>query len=153
MLGRRLRRGEKGENMIKPITTLFMIMSVDGKISTGCTDDRDVDKDFPHIEGISNGLSQYYDIEKTTDLFSMNSGRVMAKMGVNSPKKDIKKIPVSFIIIDNKPHLTDVGVDYFINMSKDFFLVTTNKNHPAFQRENEKNLHIIYYFEQIKRDI
>ena len=92
MLGRRLRRGEKGENMIKPITTLFMIMSVDGKISTGCTDDRDVDKDFPHIEGISNGLSQYYDIEKTTDLFSMNSGRVMAKMGVNSPKKDSKYI-------------------------------------------------------------
>lgn len=33
--------------MDRPITTLFMLMSVDGKISTGATDDLDVDKDFP----------------------------------------------------------------------------------------------------------
>lgn len=41
--------------MDKPITTLFMLMSVDGKISTGATDDLDVDKDFPQISGISEG--------------------------------------------------------------------------------------------------
>ena len=33
--------------MDRPITTLFMLMSVDGKISTGASDDLDVDKDFP----------------------------------------------------------------------------------------------------------
>jgi hypothetical protein len=33
-----------------PITTLFMLMSVDGKISTGFIDDQDVDKDFPKFE-------------------------------------------------------------------------------------------------------
>ena len=37
--------------MNRPITTLFMLMSVDGKISTGSTDALDVDQDFPHIEG------------------------------------------------------------------------------------------------------
>ncbi|MCK9169471.1 MAG: dihydrofolate reductase family protein [Treponema sp.] len=135
--------------MIKPMTTLFMLMSVDGKISTGSIDDRDVDKDFPHIEGISKGLTQYYDIEKTTDLFSMNSGKVMVKVGANKPKENIGKIPVSFIIIDNQPHLNDIGVDYFIRMSKNFYLVTTNKNHPAFQRKKESNLHIIYYKDHI----
>lgn len=31
-------------------------MSVDGKISTGDTDMMDVDKDFPQIEGIKEGL-------------------------------------------------------------------------------------------------
>ena len=42
--------------MNRPITTLFMLMSVDGKISTGATDDLDVDKDFPNIKGVNEGL-------------------------------------------------------------------------------------------------
>jgi len=33
--------------MDRPITTLFMLTSVDGKISTGATDELDVDQDFP----------------------------------------------------------------------------------------------------------
>ena len=40
--------------MDRPITTLFMLMSVDGKISTGATDDLDIDKDFPKIAGVSS---------------------------------------------------------------------------------------------------
>lgn len=67
----------------RPITTLFMLMSLDGKISTGSTDNMDVDKDFPLIEGVKEGLNQYYEIEQTTDLWSLNSGRVQAKVGVN----------------------------------------------------------------------
>ncbi|MEI6672800.1 MAG: hypothetical protein WCL02_05760 [bacterium] len=31
---------------MKPITTLFLLMSVDGKISTGDNDGRDTDKDL-----------------------------------------------------------------------------------------------------------
>lgn len=54
--------------MNRPITTLFMLMSVDGKISTGSVDALDFDKDFPKIKGIKDGLKQYYDIEKTTDI-------------------------------------------------------------------------------------
>lgn len=49
--------------MDRPITTLFMLMSVDGKISTGATDDLDIDKDFPKIAGVREGLHQYYDIK------------------------------------------------------------------------------------------
>lgn len=53
---------------IKPITTLFMLMSVDGKISTGAVDELDVDREFPRINGMKEGVYQYYEIEKTTDL-------------------------------------------------------------------------------------
>ena len=62
--------------MERPMTTLFMLMSVDGKISTGATDDFDVDRDFPQLAGVREGLHQYYEIEQTTDLWSLNSGRV-----------------------------------------------------------------------------
>lgn len=127
--------------MNRPVTTLFMLMSVDGKISTGATDDLDFDRDLPHIPGVREGLQQYYDIEQTTDLWSLNSGRVQAKMGVNE-KELPAKTPVSFVLIDNH-HLTEKGVRYFCARSKEFVLVTSNKEHPAFGVE-EPNLHIIY---------
>ena len=91
--------------MNRPITTLFMLESLDGKISTGNNDNFDVDKDFCRIDGVKEGLHQYYEIEENTELFSLNTGRVMAKIGVNDKKDYREKMAVSFIIIDNKPHL------------------------------------------------
>ena len=136
--------------MERTITTLFMLMSVDGKISTGASDNLDVDKDFPKIAGLKEGLHQYYEIEQTTDLWSLNSGRVQAKLGVNT--KDMpNKTPVSFVIIDNK-HLTEHGIRYFCALSKQFVLVTSNKNHPAFEIE-EDNLHILYQDELSLKDV
>ena len=136
--------------MEKTITTLFMLMSVDGKISTGASDNLDVDKDFPKIAALKEGLHQYYEIEQTTDLWSLNSGRVQAKLGVNT--KDMpNKTPVSFVIIDNK-HLTEHGIRYFCALSKQFVLVTSNKNHPAFEIE-EDNLHILYQDELSLKDV
>ncbi len=127
--------------MDRPITTLYMLMSLDGKISTGASDDRDVDKDFPNIDGLKEGLYQYYDIEQTTDLWSFNTGRVQEKMGVNE-KSFPDKTPVSFVLLDNS-HLTEHGVMYFCKKSKEFVLITSNKDHPAFNVK-ENNLHIIY---------
>lgn len=91
--------------MDRPTTTLFMLMSVDGKNSTGATDNMDVDKDFPNIKDVQEGLHQYYEIEQTTDLWSLNSGRLQAKMGVNT-KPMPQKTPVSFVLIDNH-HLAE----------------------------------------------
>ena len=127
--------------MGRPITTLFMLMSVDGKISTGATDELDVDRDFPHIAGLREGLHQYYEIEQTTDLWSFNTGRVQAKMGVNTAELPAKT-PVSFVLLDNR-HLNAHGVRYFCARSKQFVLITTNREHPAFDVGAE-NLHIIF---------
>ena len=127
--------------MNRPVTTLFMLMSVDGKISTGATDDLDVDKDFPNIAGVSEGLHQYYEIEQTTDLWSLNSGRVQAKIGVNT-KKMPDKTPVSFVVIDNR-HLNENGIRYFCSLSKKFVLITSNTKHPAFNIKKD-NFSILY---------
>ena len=127
--------------MDRPITTLFMMMSVDGKISTGSTDDFDVDRDFPLLEGVREGLHQYYEIEQTTDLWSFNTGRVQAKMGVNDLPFPART-PVSFVLLDNS-HLTEHGVRYFCAKSNTFVLITSNPDHPAFQ-VTEPNLHILF---------
>lgn len=83
----------------RPITTLFMLESLDGKICTGNNDELDVDKDFPEIEGVKEGLHQYYEAEQKTDLFSLNTGRVMAKIGVNDRTDNPTKISCTFIMM------------------------------------------------------
>ena len=133
--------------MNRPITTLFMLESLDGKISTGSTDNLDVDKDYPKIDGVKEGLYQYYELEKKTDYFSLNTGKVMAKIGVNSRKQYPEKIEsVTFVIIDNKPHLNENGIDYICHWVGRLLLVTTNKNHIAYSLQDKySNLEILYY--------
>ena len=46
------------------------------------------------------------------------------------------------ILLDNN-HLTEHGIRYFCALSKEFVLVTSNADYPAF-RVKEANLHIIY---------
>ena len=143
--------------MNRPVTTLFMLTSADGKISTGASDTFDFDRDLPEIDGVKEGLRQYYEIEQTTDLWSFNTGRVQAKLGVNQNGMPAKTA-VSFVLLDNR-HLTEHGVRYFCAKSKQFVLITTNAAHPAFHVK-ESNLHIILQpalslrdaFEKLKTD-
>lgn len=128
-----------------------MIQSLDGKISTGDNDSLDVDKDFSRIVGVKEGLHQYYDLEKKADLISLNSGRVQAKVGANKRKWTRKEHDdVSFIIVDSKPHLDKDGTEYFAKRSKVFYVITTNKNHPAFLLKNKySNIEILFYEKHI----
>ena len=128
--------------MPRPVTTLFLLMSVDGKISTGSTDNMDVDRDFPRIAGLREGLQQYYDIEQTTDLWSLGSGRIQQKLGVNEGPLPAKT-PVSFALFDNS-HLTAHGIRHFCARSEQFVLITDNEQHPAFSASAD-NLHIILH--------
>ncbi len=121
-----------------------MLMSVDGKISTGSSDNRDVDKDFPHVKGAAEGLSQYYALEEETDLYSFNTGKVLAKVGWNDEKDKIDKIPVTFIIIDNKPHLTKLGIENLTKRAEKVILITNNVAHPAYDSPGT-NLEVIHY--------
>jgi 2,5-diamino-6-(ribosylamino)-4(3H)-pyrimidinone 5'-phosphate reductase len=141
-------------NMIditRPKTTLYMLISVDGKISTGDNDSLDVDQDYPEIGGVREGLHQYYQLEKKTDRVSLNTGLVMAKVGAN--ERDLNKNytkDVNFVVVDNKPHLNEHGTEYFAKRSGTFFLVTTNKNHPAFKLQKKyQNIEIYFYKDDI----
>lgn len=133
--------------MKRTYNTLFLLISLDGKISTGSVNTRDTEKDYPKIEGIKEGLQQYYDIEKQTDPFSLNSGFVMAKIGVNTDHSPIHCPRVNFVIIDNQ-HLTKKGVVNLCNNLRTLYLVTSNRKHPAYQVA-KKNLVIMYYPREI----
>ena len=123
-----------------------MLMSFDGKISTGESDERDFDKDLPAVEAVAEGLKQYYDLEQETDLVSLNTGKTMSKIGWNERKDKIDRLPVAFVIVDNHPHLTKRGVQNLIRRSKKLYLVTSNGQHPAFACSDER-------LEILKRDV
>ncbi|PKM93086.1 MAG: deaminase [Firmicutes bacterium HGW-Firmicutes-1] len=110
------------------------------------TDELDVDKDWKKVVGVKEGLEQYYQIEQTTDLYSLNTGKVLAKIGINN-KTDIKtKSPVSYIVIDRTMHLNEKGIQYLCNWLKKLIIVTSNKMHPAYKlKDMFNNLIVIYY--------
>lgn len=128
--------------------TLFMLSSLDGKISTGVGKNRDTDKDLHELK--IKGLQQYYKLEQETEVHSFNTGRVMEKIGINKKTKKMNGLDmVSFIISDNS-HLKKQGV---LNLTRDLnklYLVTSNKKHIGFKLEKEiNNLEIIYYKNKI----
>jgi len=135
-------------------TTLFLLVSVDGKISSGESDTLDSDWDWKRIHGVKEGLAQYYQIEQTTDLHSLITGKVLAKLGVNE-----REIPeersgssafLNLIVIDRKPWLSNHGVRSVANGVKNLYLVTNNTSHPAHDLQTEiDNLTVIHYREEI----
>jgi 2,5-diamino-6-(ribosylamino)-4(3H)-pyrimidinone 5'-phosphate reductase len=146
----------------RPETTLFLLMSLDGKISSGPTDALDPDRDWKTIPGVKKGLHQYYKIEQTTDLWSLNTGRTIAKTGVNKKTDAPSKVPVSFVLIDRKPHLTETGLLYLSNWLAKVVIVTNNKNHPAIQMSRsltnltamffERDIDLAVVFQKLKTD-
>lgn len=67
--------------MTRPYNTLFLLMSLDGKISTGVGDIMDFDRDLP---AVCPDLSAYYNAEKETDEWSAISGNIAMKLGAGS---------------------------------------------------------------------
>lgn len=136
--------------MTRPITTLFMLESLDGKINSGNSDALDVDRDWKNIPGLKEGLQQYYDIESNTDIFSLNTGRVMAKIGVNEREGEPEKMDaVTFVIIDNAPHLNERGIDYLCRWVGKLILVTTNSEHPAYELRDKYDNLVIFGYEKL----
>ena len=115
--------------MNRPVTTLFMLISLDGKISTGAGDGLDFDRDLPRVPGVAEGLRQYYELGQETDLWSLNTGKVMAKVGANELPLP-ERLPVSFAIVDNT-HLTDAGVRWLCARCRELVVITSNAAHPA----------------------
>ncbi len=125
----------------RPYTTLFLVMSLDGKISSGDNDTLDVDTDWKRIHGVKEGLHQYYDLEKQTDACFFQSGRVFEKIGFNEREPVTTKIPVTGVIVDNKPHLDEKGMRYLSSWLERVIIVTTHSNHPGKNLAN--NVHLV----------
>lgn len=127
-------------------TTLCLVTSLDGKITTGSTDNLDSDLDWKRIVGVKEGFSQYYKVEQSLGPNYLNSGRVLEKVGFNNKKETPQKEPLRFVVVDRKPHLNENGINYLCNWLERLLIVTSNPEHPGFELKSKyENLEMIYY--------
>ena len=121
----------------------------------------DVDRDFPHVPSVREGLKQYYDLELGTDQFSLNTGRTFAKIGVNQKQEPPEQLLVNFVVVDSEPHLSEQGVSYLAHKGRKLKIATSHTAHPALAlRERLDNLHVLHYerinfthlFDRLKHD-
>ena len=130
----------------RPFTTLFLLVSADGKISTGDTKEMDFDRNLPHIIGVKEGLNQYYDLELGTDAFSLNTGKTLAKIGINEKQDCAERLPVTFVVVDSGPHLSAQGVLHLAKRGRKLVVVTSHSAHPALVLEERLgNLYVLHY--------
>ena len=108
----------------------------------------DTDKDFPRIKGVAEGLKQYHNLESKTVSCSFITGKAMVKIGINKKKKNIHRLAIDFVVVDNKPHLNKTGLDNLKKRWRCLYIVTSNSKHPAF-KEKDENMQIIYYKKNI----
>ena len=99
-------------------------------------DKNDVQKAYDYVIIIKKEIINLSYQEKEKELL-----KLFKKMGANKNTLP-PKTPVSFVLLDNS-HLDERGIKYFCAKSKEFVLMTSNKNHPAYS-VNEENLHILY---------
>ena len=135
-------------------TTLFLLVSVDGKITSGETDALDPGRDWKRIHGVKEGLGQYYRIQQTTDLHSLMTAKIMAKLGVNQEdipeKRPERSHFLNSVVIDRKPWLTRHGVRFVAHGVKNLYLVTNNREHPAHDLKAEiDNLIVLHYPKEV----
>lgn len=84
----------------RPTTRLFLLTSVDGKISTGKRDRFDFDQDIPKLLG-EVGISQYYNLEKQTDSWTLCSGKTMEKISDQLIRWSGPTVPVTLVVCTN----------------------------------------------------
>ena len=130
--------------------TLCLLMSVDGKINDGSSDEIDLDIDLSKIEKTKVGLNEFYEIESVNGSTVFNTGKTLEKRGVNTYVDTPNKTSTDYIVIDNKPHINEKGMKYLSELLHRVIIVTTNKKHPAYKLKRKyKNIDFIYYKEII----
>lgn len=126
----------------RPVTTLSLLTSVDGKISTGDNVDRDIENDLAKFDETKVGLSKYRDIDNLINGWILTTGKVQVKKGINKVDNVPKRDGVCIAVVDNK-HLSGIGV---INLMKEYdhvVVFTSNTKHPALSIQGDKlNVHV-----------
>ena len=75
---------------------------------------------------------------------------MLAKIGINEKEDIPEPTPVTFVIVDNTPHLQEKGIVYLAKKRKDVIIATTHPQHPAnLVAQTMHNVHVIRYEKSI----
>ena len=76
----------------------------------------------------------------------MNTGRTLAKIGINQKKDSTEQLPVTFVVVDSAPHLFEHGVSHLAHKGREIIIVTSHPAHAALVlKESLGNLRVLHY--------
>lgn len=136
----------------RPHTTLFLVQSLDGKISSGWTENRDWDKDIATMPYMKEGMDWYYTEEKNTEYWSLITDRIALKLGAQQ-----HKFPSCFhdhgcILWDGGRHLTVDTVEWLSTQYRDFIVIQSTNRIKAWGIDVINTREPIEAFKSLKRD-
>jgi len=114
----------------RPETTLFLNLSVDGRITSHDSDSFDPDKLWKDQPGIRGILQQFYEFQDP-NLSVLTTGVVMKNVGVNTREGSPRREQLTLVVLDPDADLTPEGVAYLSQNIKQLYLVCL-KNHTIF---------------------
>lgn len=109
--------------MSRPVVTMFMLQSVDGKISTGVNRDRDFETDLPLLD-CGRGLFQYYEALRDTEEFFLITGKSVTKNLSNA--NTVTACPATCVVLDNN-WLSAQAVSRLCEVFNQVIIFTQNK--------------------------
>lgn len=113
---------------IYPETTLFLNLSVDGRITSHDSDLIDPDKNWKQTPGIRGLLQQFYDFNQL-NMAVLTTGIVMNNLGVNTRSGKPKPEDITLIVLDPDADLTPKGITYLSQNVKKLYYVCLKSNH------------------------
>ena len=131
--------------MNRPITTVFMLQSIDGKISFNGTGRLDFDDKIPMLSWSAKGINRYYEAEIGMDETTLMSGKTLKVVGWNEKVVRENK-ELTIVIIDNN-HLTREGLLRLHNSNKRVILVTKR---PWYLENMDKLPYDVIYYREDK---
>lgn len=124
----------------RPYTTLFLLSSVDGKISSGNGSMFNARKDWYHVPTIAIGLQQFVDIKQTVDSWLFTTAKTLLSFNVNHLNYTPERTEASVAIIDNHQRLTRHGRQILSNYYRNIVIFTEHPDYP----EDTGNVTVIY---------
>ena len=112
----------------RPKTTLFLLQSLDGKLSLDDSFEHDFELEFVKDPLLKVGLNRYYNLELSTSDWSLTTGKTQCKMYELFGSDPIKRVPVTTIIVDST-HLTKDVLRWLLKKFRRVIIVTSNENH------------------------
>lgn len=118
----------------RPETTLFLNLSVDGRITSHDSDDFDPDPQWKQQPGIRGILQQFYDFA-APGMTALTTGGFMKALGINDRSGTPRKETFNLVVLDPDADLSIRGLSYLAENVQHLYLISLN-NHPVVVHAN-----------------
>lgn len=110
------------QDMTRPETTMFLTMSVDGRITSHDSDELDPNKQWKAEPKIRARMQQFYDFA-SGGVSTVTYGEAMAKVGVNSRTGEPQELDVNMVLIDDLGLISEQGIRYLAKSVNRLYVV------------------------------